>query len=87
MRGPTNKQPPPSVGVVYTDMKNRIRNASKMFGLALAAGLATAHAAVPTEITDITTNADTVFSTVKTIIVGVVGFMILVSFVKMVKKK
>jgi hypothetical protein len=69
---------------------HKIRNASKKFGMLIGLGVAAASqavAAVPTEISDITTNADTVFTTVKGIIVAVVGFSVLIGFVKLVKKK
>lgn len=49
--------------------------------------IAHAQATVPTEISDMVDNAETVWSSVKTVIVGVVGFIILIGFVKMVKKK
>lgn len=44
-------------------------------------------AEVPTEITEITTNASTVFTTVKGIVIGVVGFGVLLFFVKMIRRK
>lgn len=44
-------------------------------------------AAVPTEITEMTTNADTVFTSVKGIVLAVVGFFILLGIVKLVRRR
>ena len=67
-----------------------MNTARKLIASGLAVGmsaLAQAQASVPAEITAMTDNASTVWTTVKGIVVGVVGFVILIGFVKMVKKK
>ena len=48
---------------------------------------ASAHAAVPTEISDLTTDAGTVWTAVKAIVIGVVAFMVLLAFAKRVTKR
>lgn len=53
----------------------------------LSTAVSEAQAAVPTEITDITTNADTVWTTVKGTVLAVVGTLILIGFVKMIRKR
>jgi len=55
--------------------------------LFFGAAFAQAAAAVPTEISDMTDNASAVFTTVKGIVVGIIGFLILVTIVKLVKKR
>jgi hypothetical protein len=45
----------------------------------------TAQAAVPTEITEMTTDATTVFTAVSGVLVTIVGFMILLGIVKKVR--
>lgn len=67
-----------------------MNTARKLIAVGLAVGmsaLAQAESTVPAEITAITDNASTVWTAVKGIVIGVVGFMILIGFVKMVKKK
>ena len=53
--------------------------------LALLIGVTMAHAAVDTDITAMTTDATTVFGSVKALKISVVGFGILIAFVKLVK--
>ena len=53
----------------------------------LGTSLAQAQATVPTEISDMTTNASTVWTSVKAIVIGVVGTFILLRFVKLVGKR
>ncbi len=53
--------------------------------LALLLGATAAHAAVDADITAMTNDATTVFTAVKAVKISVVGFLILLSFVKLVK--
>lgn len=76
-----------------TRMKHIARLARK-FALPVTAFAALAFTAsaqavaeVPAEITDMTTNASTVWTTVKALIVGVVAFGILIAIVKRVTRK
>lgn len=58
-----------------------------LFALAMIFAPTVAQAAVDAEITEMTTNAQSVFTTTKGIILSVVGFLILLGFVKLVKKR
>lgn len=61
---------------------------TKLIALGLAAlGLvASAHAAVPSEITALSTDAQTVFDAVKGVVIAVLGFFILLSIAKKLRK-
>jgi len=55
-----------------------------LLALALATGL---HAAVPTEISGAVTDQTSVFTDVKTYVIGVVVFLNLIAVIKMLRKK
>lgn len=62
-----------------------LRKSAMLSALALAS-VAQAQAEVPADITEITTNATAVFTSVKTLVVGVVAFFVLIKFVKMIRR-